>query len=144
MAKLKLVANPTFKANVGIPVAGGESVPVEFTFKHRTKTALDEWVKTRNAGSVGRSFREVVSLWDKAGTLKKESAEALAAALDDFILRNPSPSEAESFMDMVIGWELEDEFTKENVETFLENYGGASLATFKVYLDELVKAKLGN
>jgi hypothetical protein len=42
MAKLKLVANPTFRAKVGIPVAGGPEVPVEFVFKHRTKTALDE------------------------------------------------------------------------------------------------------
>lgn len=103
MAKLKLVAKPTFKAKVGIPVAGGDAVPVEFVFRHRTKTALDEWIKSRA---------------DK--------------------------SDAESFMEMVEGWELEDEFNRESVELLLENYVGAALATYRVYIDELVQAKLKN
>ena len=41
MGKFKLVAEPTFKATVNIPVAGGDSEPVEFTFKHRTKDQLE-------------------------------------------------------------------------------------------------------
>jgi hypothetical protein len=103
MAKLKLVANPTFKATVGIPVAGGEPVPVEMTFKHRTKAALDEFIKTR-----------------------------------------PDKSDTETFMDMVTGWDLEDSFSKESADTLLENYAGAGLATFRVYIDQLIQAKLKN
>ena len=103
MAKLALVANPTFKAKVPIPVAGGVAVEVEFTFKHRTKTALDEFIKSRA---------------DK--------------------------SDAESFMAMVEGWELEDAFNAENVEVLLQNYIGTALATYRVYVDQLVQAKLGN
>jgi len=103
MPKLKLVAEPRFKARVPIPVAGGPPVEVEFTFRHRTKTALDEWIKSRA---------------DK--------------------------SDAESFLEMVEGWELEDQFGKESVELLLENYVGAALATYRVYVDQLVQAKLKN
>lgn len=103
MAKLKLVAAPTFKSKVGIPVAGENPVDVEMVFKHRTKTALDEFIK------------------DRAGK-----------------------SDAESFMEMVSGWDLEDPFSKEAVETLLENYAGAGLATFRIYIDQLVQAKLKN
>ncbi len=103
MAKLKLVANPTFRAKVGIPVAGGAEVPVEFVFKHRTKTALDEWIKSRS---------------DKG--------------------------DIDSFMEMVEGWDLEDPFNRENVETLLENYIGTALATYRVYVDQLIQSKLKN
>lgn len=103
MAKLKLIANPTFKAKVGIPVAGGEPVMVEMEFKHRIKTALDEFIKERI---------------DK--------------------------TDADSFMGMVVGWDLEDKFSQESVVTLLENYAGAGLATFRVYVDQLVQTKIKN
>lgn len=101
--KLKLVAEPTFKALVNIPVAGCDAVPVMFVFKHRTKDELDEFIKTRA---------------DK--------------------------SDSESFLGMVSGWDLEDEFTPENVETLLQNHIGTALATFRVYVDELVGARVKN
>lgn len=103
MAKLSLVANPTFTAKVAIPKAGGDPVELEFTFKHRTKSGLAEFMTSRD---------------DKTDT--------------------------ESFMDMVVGWELADEFNAESVDTLLENYIGTALATYHVYIDELVQAKLKN
>ena len=103
MAKLKLVANPTFSADVPIPVAGGEPVNVKMTFKHRTKDALDEFIKTR-----------------------------------------AEKSDAESFMAMVDGWDLEDPLNAENVETLLQNYIGTALATYRVYIDQLVQARTKN
>ena len=103
MAKLKLIASPTFKAKVDIPVAGGPDVQVEFTFKHRTKKALEEWVAART---------------DK--------------------------SDSDSFMEMVEAWELEDPFNAESVTLLLENYIGAALATYRKYVDELIKAKVKN
>jgi hypothetical protein len=103
MAKLKLVANPTFIAKVGIPIAGADAADVVFTFTHRTKTQLDEFVRSRS---------------EKA--------------------------DVDSVMEMTSGWDLEDPFTRENVETLLENYIGAAIAIFRVYVDQLVKAKLGN
>lgn len=103
MAKLKLIANPTFKAKVGIPVAGGDPVEIELTFKHRTKSALDEFIKTRT-----------------------------------------EKSDSESFLDMVVAWDLDDVFSKDSVDTLLENYAGAGLATFRIYIDQLIQAKIKN
>jgi hypothetical protein len=103
MSRLQLKAAPTFKAVVQIPVAGGASVPVEFTFKHRTKSELDEFFKTR-----------------------------------------ADQTDLQGFTAMVCGWDLEDVFSPENAALLLENYIGAALATYRVYIDELVRAKLGN
>lgn len=103
MAKLSLKANPTFPAVVEIPVAGGESVKVKFTFKHKTKTDLDAFITSR-----------------------------------------PGTSDTDSLMDMAEGWDLEDAFTRENADLLLENYIGAAVATYRAYVDELVKAKAKN
>lgn len=96
MAKLSLVASPTFKAKVGIPVAGGDTVDVEFTFKHRTRKELGEFIQPG----------------DERGDL-------------------------DTVMACATGWELVEEFTRDNVETLIENYGGAALAIYLKYLDEL-------
>ena len=44
MAKLTLQPKPTFEAKVGIPAAGAGVLPVVFTFKHRTRTELKNFV----------------------------------------------------------------------------------------------------
>lgn len=103
MAKFTLNAAPTFKASVSIPVAGGEPIQVTFTFKHRTRTALDDFMKSR-AGK----------------------------------------SDTDTFMEMVEGWDMDIPYTQENVETLVENYLGAPLATYRAYIDELVQAKVKN
>ncbi|HQS59728.1 MAG: hypothetical protein B7Y56_03020 [Gallionellales bacterium 35-53-114] len=103
MAKLSLTPSPTFKTMVGIPVAGGKPVDVEFTFKHRTK--------------------------DQLAT---------------FLAERAGKTDIEGFLDMVTGWELEDPFNEESVTKLTQNYPGASLATFRVYIDELVQAKIKN
>lgn len=64
MAKLKLKANPTFEKEVGVPVAGGPDVPVKMTFKHRTKTELDEFNNTRTDKTDVESFLEMVVAWE--------------------------------------------------------------------------------
>lgn len=103
MARLALNAAPTFQAKVGIPVAGGDPVPVVFTFRHRTRTQLDEFIKSR-------------------------------AEVQDI----------DTFMEMVVGWDLEDEFNRENVERLLENYIGTALATYRVYVDQLIRGREKN
>lgn len=103
MAKLSLVANPTFKAKVGIPVAGGSPVAVEMVFRHRTKKELEA-----------------------------------------FMLSREGKDDVETFLEMVDGWELSDDFNRENVTLLLENYIGAALETFRVYVDQLVQARIKN
>jgi hypothetical protein len=62
MAKLKLVANPTFIAKVGIPVAGATDADVTFTFRHRTKAELEDWVK--ESGDDVKMILSMATAWD--------------------------------------------------------------------------------
>jgi hypothetical protein len=103
MAKLKLIADPKFPARVDIPVAGSEPVTVEFTFKHRTKKQLGEFMASRSG-----------------------------------------KTDVECILEMCSGWEMDDLFDAYNVELLIENYGGAALAIYRTYLDQLTKVKAGN
>lgn len=64
MAKLSLKAEPTFQEKVAIPVAGGESVDVVMTFKHRTKTELQEFISTRSEKQDHETFMDMVVGWE--------------------------------------------------------------------------------
>jgi hypothetical protein len=77
MARLALKAAPTFKAKVGIPVAGSAPVEVEFTFKHRTKTELDEFVKSRADKTDAESFMAMVEAWELTDAFTAENVEQL-------------------------------------------------------------------
>lgn len=77
MGKLKLVASPTFKAKVGIPVAGGKAVDVEFVFRHRTKTELDEFIKTRAEKSDVDSFLDMIAGWDLEDEFNADNVQLL-------------------------------------------------------------------
>lgn len=103
MATLKLNPDPQFKASVDIPVAGGKPSPVEFVFKHRTVSQLDEFVRSRE-----------------------------------------DVKDIDTVMDLAAGWNLTDEFNRENVETLLQNYGGAAMAIYNTYIEELVGARRKN
>jgi hypothetical protein len=45
MAKFKLEVKPTFKSEIQMPLHGGDTVKLEFEFKHRTRDQLAEWAK---------------------------------------------------------------------------------------------------
>lgn len=85
MAKLKLVAAPTFKAKVGVPVAGGEKVEVVMEFKHRTRDQWDEWVaiaRSKENDPVSaeadlNKFLEYVVGWDLEEEFNRENAALL-------------------------------------------------------------------
>jgi hypothetical protein len=103
MPKLKLNPEPTFKAKVAIPVKGGDSAEVLFTFKSRTRDEMKDFSESRK---------------DK--------------------------TDLETFSEMVVGWDLDDAFNPENVERLLQNYIGAGVACYMVYMDEHYKHKAGN
>ena len=77
MAKLSLKANPTFTADVGIPVAGGEPVKVKFTFKHRTKSALDEWLKARDGRADSELVLDMSDGWDLEDSFNRQNVDTL-------------------------------------------------------------------
>ena len=52
----KLNPAPTFKATVRITVPGGDALPVEFEFRHKTRTGLAAW----QDGIAGKADRDLV------------------------------------------------------------------------------------
>jgi hypothetical protein len=82
---LKLKANPTFKAKVMIPVAGGESLPVTFEFRHMTRDALESFLGGEDAGK--RSYEDttcaIVAGWE--GVDAPFSREAVAELFQNYM-----------------------------------------------------------
>lgn len=72
MTKLTLTRQPTFAATVKVPVLGGGTEPVEFTFKAKRKTEFSEWLESLadkpKEGKEARKDEEIVldiaSGWD--------------------------------------------------------------------------------
>lgn len=62
----------------------------------------------------------------------------------DKLLAKKDVKDIETVMDILTGWEFEEPFERENVEIFLDNFGGAALALFGAYVDELLAAKRKN
>lgn len=77
MAKLSLTPNPTFRAKVGIPVAGSNPVAVEFEFKHRTKSDLDKFMQSRTGVADLDSIMDMVAGWDLAEPFDRDGMAAL-------------------------------------------------------------------
>lgn len=63
-AKIKLVANPTFKAPVDIPVPGEAPAPVMFEFKHRTKADLEGFLKSAEDLTDEQAVAAIAIGWD--------------------------------------------------------------------------------
>lgn len=96
MAKLTLAHKPTFTAAVQIPVLGGGTEAVQFTFKAKRKTEFSEWLESlSNQKEEVRKDEDIVleiaSGWDldetftpknlsELGELYPGSARAIVAA----------------------------------------------------------------
>lgn len=77
MPKLKLKPDPTFKAKVGIPVAGGDVEMVEFTFKHRSRDELDSFLQTSDQLRDAALIMAVASGWELADEFNAENVGLL-------------------------------------------------------------------
>ena len=64
--------------------------------------------------------------------------------LQKFIEDSGKRDDPDTIMELAAGWELSDQFTRENVDLLVQNYIASARAVFDKYLDELVKARLGN
>ena len=79
MAKSRLTFSvaPTFKATVGIPIPGQkETVGVEFTFRHRTKSDLKTWRAETDLDEDGITvdlIKDMASGWDLEDAFDDES-----------------------------------------------------------------------
>lgn len=77
MAKLTLQADPTFTVGVPFPVAGGPSVEVRLTFRHRTKRQLEAFIAERAERSDVDTFLDMVTAWDLADEMNRANVEEL-------------------------------------------------------------------
>lgn len=75
--KLKLKANPTFTASVGIPIPGGEPAPVVFTFRHRTKAEHEKFVTESKTLPEVDYVLAVAEGWDLEDAFTRENVELL-------------------------------------------------------------------
>ena len=78
VSKFKLEPAPTFKATVQIPVHGGDSVPVVFEFKHRTRDELDAFYKPKKERTVEEQLMDMVVGWDLDDEFNAENVAKLA------------------------------------------------------------------
>jgi hypothetical protein len=87
MAKFKLIPSPTFKAKVMLPQSGeAELVPLEFTFKHRTRDELKEFlersatVDQQGGADHASDVNSILSMaegWELADPFNEESLATL-------------------------------------------------------------------
>lgn len=77
MAKIKLVADPTFKAKVPVPIPGAGSTDVEFTFKHRTRDAVSVWVEESKELNEADTIQSLATGWELDDAFNAENIEQL-------------------------------------------------------------------
>lgn len=77
MARLSLAPAPTFTAKVGIPVPGGVSEPVEFTFRWRGRKAFVEWLDQARELSNPEAILQMAEGWNLEDAFTLENVERL-------------------------------------------------------------------
>ncbi len=77
MARIKLVAEATFKAKVAIPVHGGKDELVEFVFRHRKTVELEKWMATIDGRDKVELLMEMLSGWELEDAFDKDGVQTL-------------------------------------------------------------------
>lgn len=77
MAKLSLVAKPTFTSKVFVPVAGDKPATVTFTFKARTRDAFKAFVESLSDREDVDVILDIASGWDLEDAFDRENIEQL-------------------------------------------------------------------
>lgn len=76
--KLSLLASPTFKAVVNIPVAGKKAgEPVEFTFKARNKSAFKDFIEGMGKREDLDVILDIACGWELEDPFDKEHVEIM-------------------------------------------------------------------
>lgn len=79
MAKPKFTLSiaPTFKAKASIAVPGGKSAEIEFTFKHRSKDDLKEFIEEMDGKEDIELLMDMASGWELDDPFDSVSLEKL-------------------------------------------------------------------
>lgn len=121
MTEVRFQPEPTFEAPVHIHVPGKGEQPMLWTFKYRD---VDEVVAFQKKWA-----RPI----DKAAPAGKKP-KARDREFDGIAY----------IMDLACGWQLEEEFSRENLETFFKHYPTSVGKVVAVYFAELSGVRLKN
>lgn len=113
MVEFKLNPKPTFKADVSIPRPGEEDGVLAFTFKHKTRSQLEQLEK---------SLRDTLDQQSSTGIYGNQP-------MVDFLL------------EICAGWALPEEFSRENMLVLLDNYPRAFDSIATMFTRELMAAR---
>lgn len=126
-AKFSLSAAPTFTAPVLISIPGAADAEVIFTFKHRTRDALNDFNATLKAAA------------EAAVQAEKDSGDAEVKADPEAVAKD-----VELILDVASGWELEEPFDAKSIEKLVQNYIGAARFVVTTYFAEMSGARTKN
>lgn len=113
--KFTLAVAPTFNAPVQIPVAGGGTAEINFTFKHRTRDEFKEFMESLKPAGVADGEEPV-----------------------------EGPKDSDVLLDIASGWDLVEPFDAASLEKLVQRYMGAAQAVINAYLAELTGARAKN
>lgn len=149
-AKVKVDLFPagpiTFTAPVEIPTASGDTLHVEFVFKHRTRKQLGELADAR-----------VAKLKERFDRVRAERAEreksGEATADDDAFTPGKYVEDAvqeiedsvDGLLEIAEGWNIDGhEFNAENLQALCNLHGAAANRISTTYREALANGRLGN
>jgi len=143
----------TFAAPVEIPTASGDTLHIEFVFRHRTRKQLGELADERVA-------RVRVRFEAEAAERKRRDAEREAARargdevedeplfptgkyLDDAV--QEIADSVEGLLEIAEGWNIDGfEFNAENLQQLCDMHGAAANRISTAYREALANGRLGN
>ena len=76
-SKFSLTPSPTFKCIVEIPVPGGRSAPVEFTFKGRTRDQFEEFMTGLKSEKPDELVMQLATGWDLDEAFEQDNVDKL-------------------------------------------------------------------
>lgn len=82
MKKFSIDPNPTFRFPVAIPVPGGQAADVVFTFRHKTKTEMNDLIKRAETLSEVDLIMEVACGWELVDQFTTENVTRM---IDNYI-----------------------------------------------------------
>lgn len=77
MPKLKLKQDPTFSANVRVPIPGAVPVVVAFTFTNRTRVQFETWVKGLDGQTKEEAVMAMATGWELEDEFNEDNVREL-------------------------------------------------------------------
>lgn len=98
-SSIKLLADPTFRTRVAIPVAGSSPADVMFTFQHKTRDQLQDFLSKIEKRKPEDVIAEIVTDWNIDGA--KPTKESVKKFLQNY--HGAGPAILKGYIDELLG-----------------------------------------